>query len=374
LKKLKWWRFRPVDTWFFRGAMPFNSGESHAAQPESQFPPPMQTLQGAIRATLARRQGWPQRDIPSELGDHSSLGQLRLSGPFLERDGQPLYPAPRILVGENVEKEDQQGETEKKWIFLRPGPLVESDCGKRSFPIPEESVEKASMIDAWLTRPGLEAVLQGKLPAERDIYPTECLWKAEPRVGLERESSTRTAKDGHLYLPTHTRLRPHVSIRVGVDGIEESWHPEKDILPLGGEGRLATVEVTEEADILPAVPKLSIHQGKVYYTISLLTPGDWIGTENESQMGQPPSSDFIPGRCPSASIGKPVLIGGWDLKNKCPRPLRPLYAPGSTWWMEADAQDMEKVLALHGKQVGRHQEYGLGLIVIGTWKGADENV
>ena len=71
--------FTLLDTGFFRGGQPFHAGEGGYSQLTSHFPPPMSTLQGAIRTALAAAHGWQpgQNDSwPEELGDADSLGRL----------------------------------------------------------------------------------------------------------------------------------------------------------------------------------------------------------------------------------------------------------------------------------------------------------
>ncbi|QKG83298.1 type III-B CRISPR module-associated protein Cmr3 [Kroppenstedtia pulmonis] len=362
---MKWWIFRPLDTWFFRGGMPFNRGEKSAVQPESVFPPPMQTLQGAIRTTLAQRQGWkPGNPLPSELGDPNSLGNLGLTGPILLYGEQEvLFPAPNLLVGEKSPK--------KPWQLTRlsPGPAVWTDMGKVSLPVPLDKTVKGKALDVWLNRQGMEAVLSGGMPLDQGIYRAKDLWEAERRVGLMRDEKTRTAKDHHLYMPIHTRPRQGLAVAVGVQGVPEDWHPQETVVSLGGEGRSAAVEVRDqlqqESSEWLTPPELVVKEDRLFYTVTLITPGSFPDKNEAAQRGLP----GLPGCCRSACIGKPEQIGGWDVVNNRPRPLKPWLPAGSTWWMEADEQDQERVVSLHGAKIGSQTEYGMGQLVIGTWNG-----
>lgn len=220
---MKWWTFHPLDTWFFRKGMPFHQGESSAVQPESGFPPPMQTLQGAIRTTLARRQGWvPKKPLPHPLGCWDDLGDLRLLGPFLKWQETLLYPVPYSLVG----KKDQTG----AWQLtrLKPGSEVETDLGMVRLPVPEDDSIKGKHLEAWLTLQGINEILAGEIPPSEAIITPEDLWKAERRVGIMRDEKTRTAKDHHLYTSIHTRPEEGLSVVVGVDGVPSDWHPKRD--------------------------------------------------------------------------------------------------------------------------------------------------
>ncbi|OYD06591.1 type III-B CRISPR module-associated protein Cmr3 [Paludifilum halophilum] len=362
---MKWWMLRPLDTWFFRGSMPFNEGEKSSVQPESVFPPPMRTLQGAIRTTLARGQGWTpgnKQPLPPELGDAESLGDLHFTGPILLWQGEALFPAPHLLVGEKPR--------EQPWRLTRlhPGPSVVTDLGRVHLPVPQDPGVKGKALEVWLNRRGLEKVLAGGVPSDADLFPPDRLWEAERRVGLKRDSH-RTAKDHHLFMPIHTRPRKELAVAVGVEGIPADWHPRETVISLGGEGRSAAVAVRDgqqtEGIGWPAPPELYAKEGRLFYTVTLTTPASFPAMEEAVRRGLP----GLPGCCRSACIGKPEQIGGWDVANKRPRPLQALLPPGSTWWMEAEEKDREKVMAFHGGKIGRMTRYGLGQLVIGTWNG-----
>ena len=101
---VKLWQFEAIDRLFFRDGRPMNLGEMTWV--ESQFPPTGRTLQGAVRAAVIQSQGKDFDDfrnsrdlaLKATLGDADSLGQLKLTGPFLSRNGNLLFPAPLDLV------------------------------------------------------------------------------------------------------------------------------------------------------------------------------------------------------------------------------------------------------------------------------------
>ena len=106
----------------------------------------------------------------------------------------------------------------------------------------------------------------------------------EIRVGLERSDEKRTAKDGYLYNIIHVRPKREAALAVYVSGIPPAWRVKDQLaVPLGGEGRLAAVQVMSgnPSEILPPAPFLVAgRDGKVRFTVILVTPG-WYG-EGES--------------------------------------------------------------------------------------------
>jgi len=358
------WTFRILDTCFFREALPFNAGEGGYTSVTSVFPPAMTTIQGAIRTTLAIEQGWhPGQDTlwPTELGSPDDLGQLELRGPYLLFEGQPYFPMPLILL-------EKSGD----FIRLMPGELVECDLGCVRLPVPELRIEGAKLPEGlYLSVKGLDAVLNGGVPAAEGVKKARDFWVEEWRIGLEREDSSRTALEGHLYTCVHIRPAANVKLAVFVSGIPSDWQmADQRVVPLGGESRLAAVEIEagEPEKLLPPVPRLKCEDdGKLRFTVTLVTPG-WYGEgENVGQVIRrgPPG---IPGYCVSACVGKVQLLGGWDLRNHKPRSLMPVLPPGSTWFYEADATDAGQVVGLHGQCAGPRAAYGFGQIIIGRWE------
>jgi len=97
-------QLRPTDTLFFGSGAPF-AAEGVQVDVQGVFPPYPATVVGAIRAWIARSQGWsgygrwPIR-LNAVLGDGpEELLALRFSGPYLLRDGERLFPMPASVVG-----------------------------------------------------------------------------------------------------------------------------------------------------------------------------------------------------------------------------------------------------------------------------------
>jgi len=359
------WEFEALDNLFFRGPAPFHAGEGGQGGQRSLFPPTINTLQGTIRYQLAVGQGWkPGEDRlwPGELGDNDDLGNLRLRGPYLCKDGEILFPAPLFLLSRDTDR----------YYRLNLGKKVSTDIGQVRLPImPQGSVGAKPMEQYWLTRPAMERVLAGEVPhnsSPQEVYRCYDLWKDEPKVGIKRDAATRIAKDSMLYAVSMVRPIKGVTVVVSVDGIQKEWAQGlPQIVNLGGEGKFARLQVTDEKICLPPVPKMKPVNGKILFTVTLITPGYFGETTNQSVMGR---FTDIPGRCVSAYIGKVIQAGGWDLKLRQPRPLRPFLPVGSTWFFESDESSLPQIEGLHGQCLGDDQSksYGYGQILIGRWE------
>jgi CRISPR-associated protein Cmr3 len=357
----------PIDTWFFRDGTPFDMGASPQSGVVGVFPPNPPTVAGAIRAALALQNGWDgrarwSREIGAVLGDGpENLGRLQLTGPFVLHGGAPVFPMPRHILGRFGD--------ESRWLpasMLQPGTATAlSDLGA-SVRLPELAPgveDPASLAPAarhWITLVGLQRILQGGLPGGDDILREDDLWAGEPRVGIARESTSRTVADGALYSTRHVRLRTSVSIGVEVDGVPATWKsPAGSVLPFGGESRLAACEAWETK----ATVKLDIPIGESGTVVLVaLTP---LLLERDAVRGR---SILIRGvRIVSACADRSLRIGGWDSLRRAPLPLRNAVGPGSTLFCEVESPDaLRKGITGGLLRVGATTAAGFGLCAVGN--------
>ncbi|MGB9780804.1 type III-B CRISPR module-associated Cmr3 family protein [Caldanaerobacter sp.] len=362
------WSFEALDTFFFRGGVSFHAGEGGYSSVQSLFPPFITTLQGAIRYSLAIKKGWtPEKpDLwPEELGDSEDLGKIQFRGPYIFYKNKPYFSTPLLLL-----KKD------KDFLRLVPGSKVRCDLGEVRLPfIAGEGGERYKVIEGeYISREGIQKVIQGGLPNEEDILPRDKVYFNEPRIGLERSDETRTAKEGHLYYVVHVRPEKETSLGIYVGGIPDDWDISGiKAISLGGEGRLARVEINEELPekVLPSFPQIYPDKdGKLRFFALLITPGWFEKLDTVILQGPPEINDEIHSKAVSACIGKAQYIGGWNLKEQEPRPLVPVLPPGSLWFYEVENREgiKEKLRQLHGQCLGEKRNYGFSQIIIGRWE------
>jgi CRISPR-associated protein Cmr3 len=384
--------FDPLDTLFFRDGRPYNQGEQQA-DVESLFPPPAPTLIGAVRAALARGQGWRdnQGNWPDSLQEvlgssHDDLGQLVFAGPYLARRStlanidttsvcDLLFPAPAHLLRCKADTENSQ----PPLALLQPGPAHRCDLADQvSLPsvTPGVHVDTGgwkSCAGQWLMRTSMAAVLAGNAPDpdKKQILESKALWRYEPRTGNQRNDQTRTVSAGEqgeherLYSSAHIRLERDIVLAMGVEGLPPQWLPQSPTR-LGGEGRMAAIELIPDSTALPECPELLPVEGRLRYQVILITPMDinrpgWPTPENAQAYAG------LPGKIISACTGRPTWIGGWNGLASKPIALMPHLPAGSVLYMETKSADLERVKALHGSKIGARTQWGFGQLLIGTW-------
>lgn len=383
------WQFTAIDTLFFRDAAPFHAGEGGQGGQNSLFPPTMNTLQGAIRYQLALTQGWHPgaESFPVELGSNDDLGDLKLRGPYLYFNNELLLPSPLFLLRS---QHDYNGTIQTIYHRLLPGQeTIKCDLGEVRLPVMPPGATGAKLMENyWLTVTAMEKVLAGGVPdavnyssnteLNHNIPPNGVvgsneLWDYEPKVGITKNHETHTAKDKHLYAINMIRLHHQLSIVAGVDGIPREWQEpmfnQPQMVTLGGEGKLAELNITDELIKLPDLPELQSVKGKVRFTVTLITPG-YFGSQEKTAQSILSLKPWIDSKCITACVGKAKQIGGWDLAEQRPRSLRSFIPAGSTWFFEGEEREMEIIRDLHGKFIGDEQSnaFGYGQVLIGRWE------
>lgn len=305
------WQFEALDRLFFRDGRPFNAGEM--AWVESQFPPTGQTLQGAVRTAVlahlgadfkAFGKGWPcvddgkggWRSLKKELGDaSSSLGKLDLTGPFVLKGGELMFPAPLDLVKTG---------SKLGLLCVDPDRAVECDLGRVCLPRAPDPDDRdvKTQEGKYLTYAAMEGYLAGtvagvKGPANHEdtgatLWPllahaarAAALADREPKIGLERNDETRVSEEGMLYSIAFIRPREEISLGICVAGLDGP-HVGERLQALGGEGKLAGICVGLQPQ-WPTMPAMEVRDGTLRFKLVLTTPALW---EAEGAAGCPRSS------------------------------------------------------------------------------------
>ena len=367
-------QLEPLDTLFFRDGTPFSAESNGPGEVGGLFPPHPASITGALRAALARANGWSGSGRWSEELNRAfgpgpnDLGLLSFTGPFLLRNGEPLFPVPLHLQGAS------EGGLWRPRALLRPGAPVACDLGPavRLPDLPDEiqGAERAELKAAegwWMTLPGLNAVLRGALPPADALVASRDLWREERRVGIARDNSTRTALEGMLYTSRHVRLAKGVGLGLEIAGLDSRWKAPTGVLPLGGESRLAECRPWPHAPTITS-PREAINASGRLLVVAL-TPLD---LDADQALGRRPLRDLAGAHVVSACLGRPLRIGGWDSLARRPLPLQSFLPAGSVLFCELpDPAALAEALATGNglARLGARQRWGYGLVALGTWTG-----
>ncbi len=360
---------RPLDTQFYRSGLPFDAGEDNEAV--CFFPPYPRTLYGALRARgmLASGKSFATKRWDVNIyGDETKFGSFVIKGPFIakmRRDGILSHHLPFPL---DVAAEKESGQL----VHLLPRFSTRNGLGwdmdiprimiMDQMQISEElgGNELKSLSDEYLfdfrtlgreylTSNNLTRYREGNLSKSK----IEDIFQSEDRVGIARDTSTRTAIEGRLYRAVHTRMNDKPDVVYDGYGLtavlagENGSYPEQGLLQLGGEFRAAFYCKVSNGE---GNKWWEIHKSEVIDTIAetgrfkayFITPAifrngslpDVCTLRNDKvclklEISENSRFSF---KLLSLCTGKPKWIGGWDIRKKSPKPMFPAVPEGSVYF------------------------------------------
>ncbi|MGP6188506.1 MAG: type III-B CRISPR module-associated Cmr3 family protein [Vulcanimicrobiaceae bacterium] len=368
-----------LDTLFFRDGRPYRMGDADQSNVPSLFPPPPYTLVGALRAGLARNNGWDgvgrwNVGLAEILGDGpENLGVLSFRGPCLARNREPLYPAPGHLM--RVE-----GGGRIEYGLLTIDPAARSSCDIDGATVLPKLRENDRARSGWrsaqhmfLTAGALRSVLAGAPPEQSQVVPAAELWVHERRTALSRDATRHaTGEEGDLYSPAYARLKRGVTLLFDVEGIPETWiAPE--LVPLGGESRMAAIERLDDPLEIPLHTSMraTSDSGAIHFVFVCLTPLRLPLLEGSPVAARSGTAFFgafgLPGiDLVSAAIERPIYLGGWDSLERTPLAMRPHLLPGSVLFCRCPPADFAQLCEDQPRGLGSDRRLGINQYTVGV--------
>ncbi len=160
-------------------------------------------------------------------------------------------------------------------------------------------------------------------------------------------------------------------------GLEGEWLPQPAVVTLGGERRVAYLDLAEQHELAwpapaNALPKVLSNGAKL--RLQLVTPaildGGWKpGWLNDELIGCPPTAAECELRLVAAAVGRRQAVSGWDYERNEPRPPRYMVPAGSVFFFEVHKGRLdpgELWLASICDQPSDRQD-GFGLVLPGVW-------
>lgn len=320
------------DTLFFRDGKPFSMGGETFAQ--GLFPPPPSVIYGAIRSTYIARQ--LSRGVSlSDAIEKSEALYIHSFGLKIGSDRQ--MACPKDLIVPNTKKY----ETRELHLIEAPSNSNNKTPYTLKSKISEKTVNGLFLMDAL----NIEDYIAGN-PGNLPVQKLSEFMISEPKVGIARNPHSHAAAEGRLYRMQFNRLSGKgkreindLSFEIGFEGIELS---EKGWLTLGSDRRIASYETTDA--IYPKRVKLDSARFKIYLSTPAVFKEGWIPQaflkENDLELL-------------TAAIGKPLSIGGWDIKKKRPKPMIKAVPEGSVYYVEAESAEkaQQTVDKINGKSI-----------------------
>ncbi len=379
---------QPTEALLFRTAHPFNAGENNYA--ETLFPPTPETLQGAIRATIATHwdaekmpgEAFQQKELIALIGNQEHYGRFCITGSMLGRRTalaptgapvEPLFPMPIHLWRE------ENGE--RRPVRLKPAPTTKvttnlPDDMQLLYP-ERSSTSRLEVMKGWLTESGLRVALraQGEIAVE-DIIESNELYVNEMRVGISIDRATKTTVEGTLYHTSMIRMNadPGASFVYGfvidIRLLEAATIPAGNSMPR----QFIADEQTQRLLRLPDHGWLLLggERRAAYFEVVAAPPLEQANVGNLAYFATPAflAHGWQPGIWPEP-LSRPIAIaterfqpiGGWRFTSSGGRSktMRHCVPAGSVYFFHSAVQ-MPPFLTDYGWQIG------YGIIYTGEYR------
>ncbi|MBV6443392.1 MAG: hypothetical protein EPGJADBJ_05131 [Saprospiraceae bacterium] len=305
-------KIRPLDTVFFRDGKPFTMGAETWA--DGIFPPPPSVFYGALRTLWLSE----QKDGISPANIEASA-KLIISAVYVQIAGNCCFPAP-IDVLENKERSQKVSLVEKELVAI-------SNHASTSVLSTADDIEvEAPEPGALIKSADLETYFKGgdlsKIGFKQDYFCTES------KVGIGLSKETRTSEEGMLYRVGMRRFSDEkTTFIVETSGLDL---PQKGILRLGGEAKLAEFEqVGANTYSLPKTPPLE--KGlNIYFSTPAVFENGWLPSwvDPQTLKGKWEGLSF---QLSTAAVGRSVPMGGFDMKGRRPKRMFRAVPAGSVY-------------------------------------------
>ncbi|MDD4681207.1 MAG: type III-B CRISPR module-associated protein Cmr3 [Clostridia bacterium] len=366
---------RPVDTFFFRNHKAFSPGENSTA--ESVFPPRGGTIYGALRSTyiharsnFATFRQEDDMDLKYWMGTVHEPGNFKIKGCFMYAGGQAILPMPLDYQVISEGFDGNECELAYPLVLEEENHTYSSSRGNlRLLGVRDE--KSASSTGAYLP---LDQWQYSRLNADRTrIYRSSQWVLTEDKLGIARDWKTATSREGMLYQLQVYRFKESLNAQQdsGFIAICEDAPDFSGIkyLRLGGKNRPWTLEVLPDH----IFPEYSSDDEQIIAQIEdsgiarliFLTPTIFNGEESNFYINQGKTfraKEQLEFPVLTEAIGRPDLIGGWDIAGKRPKKRMMAIPAGSVFYLEVNkGRAKELVQGIKEQQLSdelAHEGYG----------------
>jgi len=318
---------KPHSSFFLGSSKPFNMGQDDWT--DSLLLPTPSTIFGAIFSILYNKYPQIQNRVLDTKQTIEPTDYLEIENIYLynKKNGRVLAPAPLdLFVDDNkIYDEDYISDI-----------ITANSIKKYEFIIPNTD-KNAKRVENYF----IDISYLGEVPPK--LYKFSEFATIEPKVGIAIDKTTKTTKENMLYRIDLTQF------------IDENWsflvkYKSKDvelnqsgIIKLGGEGKFATYSHIEEPiTITNYNQKLEFEnedEFKIYFSTPAIFENGWIFGENEK-------FELL-----SASIGKYIFVGGFDMKKREPKMMYRAIPAGSIYLIKinqkiSNIEELKEILSI----------------------------
>lgn len=360
---------KPLDTLFFRDGKPFSMGDESWA--DGVFPPYPSVIYGALRS-------WFISNHPDEITDNlidNISAKIKINSIYYDYLGALHFPMPLDMVEKKRKRKDDEAERQERNREEREKTYEVTKLKLKqkqtitNYGLPEmlyetEAVENVE--NGLIDIDDLEMYLGGTLNNTK-IKKIKDIVLSEAKVGIGRDKRTNGTLEGNLY---RVGMRRTENLRIIIDfDLPASNFRKAHFIKMGGEGKVVSFEEDKEDDQFHDIDKNTIYlknnkEFKLYLATPAIFKNGW--KPNLEQFGI--RADLV-----AAAVGKPLNIGGFDIKKRKPKYMLKAVPAGSVYYYRTTENPETILKELQGKLISDEinridtKKEGYGLTFVGNF-------
>ncbi|WP_252244420.1 MULTISPECIES: type III-B CRISPR module-associated protein Cmr3 [unclassified Clostridium] len=352
----------PLDTLFFKDAKAFNMEDETWA--DSFFPPYPSVLYGALRTVYFANH---VDELDKATTKQDPTRNLVIKNISYNINGDIYYPLPKSIVKLKGSKEQFIKLTPKKNKFVSSQLLINSFCRSN---LHSENIENGCIMKSSLANflkcniKEKDGILKNLTISTFDKYI-----KIENKIGIAIDKNKNSIKKENLYRINMLRLED-MKINIEFEGIDI---PSEGFIKIGGEGKSLYYEEIEET--LSCNPnKEETNKVLLYLSTPSIFKNGWLPSwiDKETLKGKYEKDGIkVKLQLITACLGKVQYVGGYDIKNKSPKPMGKAVPAGSVYYFEIEEGSKNDIIQLfHNKSISEENtcKEGFGIVYVGSWE------
>jgi len=326
-------KINPLDTLFFRDGKPFTMGED--SWTSGIFPPYPSVIYGALRSAYFSNH---VDELKKATKWNDPTKNLKIKGiHFLVEDADDNVNIYSPLPNDCVQKKGD-GDNVVSILQIHELANVKSSCPTR-YVLKSMITEKVESVGGGLISiTSLKKYLECTNDSFSSILKVTDKVLAEPKIGIGISNKTGTAKKGMFYRVGMNRL-DGLSLLIDFEGLDL---PKEGMMKLGGEGKAACYKKPKK-HISPSIydSKVDGTMFKLYLSTPTIFRKGWLPVwiDEKTLIGKYKGLKL---KLLTASIGKTISIGGFDMKARKPKPMRKAVPAGSLYYFKIVEGDLRK--------------------------------
>lgn len=361
-----------IDTLFFKDGKPFSMGEETWA--DGIFPPPPSVIYGAIRTAYFAEN--PNEFVKANT-ENDPTYNLVLKGINFDFADDEYFQIPLDYAKIKNNADEKAFLLKSTKNVQLSSSLLNSNFFELSSNNKKIDEEIESVSESIISYSSLKRYLRNESSEKVPFIRISELVQTESKVGIGRDNITHSTghgddpMGGKLYRVGMKRLSEKkvndkkvnsLSLIIDFEGLQIQ---DKGLLKLGAEGKVAYYKSIENYSKIFSEEELNEINDKTF-KLYLINPSffknGWLPDFENNFLLKEFQLELI-----NASIGKPISIGGFDMANKTPKPMRKAVPSGSVYYLKSSNSSFKEIYKqLNGKSISDYQaKEGYGHCLIG---------